>query len=57
MKKSQFPSIRFKEFTNAWEQGYLPKKIYYIPNRVKNSNNNEFSQFSSKTNKGFVRSK
>ncbi|QQH21550.1 hypothetical protein HYE35_01145 [Mycoplasmopsis bovis] len=46
MKKSQFPSIRFKEFTNAWEQGNLPKKFNYIQNRVKNSNNNEFSLFS-----------
>ncbi len=34
-EKSQFPSIRFKEFTNAWEQGNLPKKFNYIPYRVK----------------------
>nr|WP_307924788.1 hypothetical protein [Mycoplasmopsis bovis] len=35
-EKSQFPSIRFKEFTNAWEQWKLAKKILItIKNRVK----------------------
>ncbi|QQH19879.1 hypothetical protein HYE44_00990 [Mycoplasmopsis bovis] len=32
MKKSQFPSIRFKEFTNAWEQGNCQKNL--IPLKI-----------------------
>ncbi len=33
-KINQFPSIRFKEFTNAWEQWKLPKILNNIKNRV-----------------------
>ncbi|QQH84110.1 hypothetical protein HYD42_01090 [Mycoplasmopsis bovis] len=45
MKKSQFPSIRFKEFTNAWEQGYCQKNLITFKIELNNSNNNEFSLF------------
>ncbi|MBT1355993.1 restriction endonuclease subunit S [Mycoplasmopsis bovis] len=51
-EKSQFPSIRFKEFTNAWEQDTA--KNLFIPYRVKNSNNMNLVSYSVTNKDGFV---
>nr|WP_318032361.1 restriction endonuclease subunit S [Mycoplasmopsis bovis] len=51
-EKSQFPSIRFTEFTNAWEQDTA--KNLFIPYRVKNSNNMNLVSYSVTNKDGFV---
>ncbi|WP_429977439.1 restriction endonuclease subunit S [Mycoplasmopsis bovis] len=51
-EKSQFPSIRFKEFTNAWEQDTA--KNLFIPYRVKNSSNMNLVSYSVTNKDGFV---
>nr|WP_226061533.1 restriction endonuclease subunit S [Mycoplasmopsis bovis] len=51
-EKSQFPSIRFKEFTNVWEQDTA--KNLFIPYRVKNSNNMNLVSYSVTNKDGFV---
>ncbi|WP_429982533.1 restriction endonuclease subunit S, partial [Mycoplasmopsis bovis] len=51
-EKSQFPSIRFKEFTNTWEQDTA--KNLFIPYRVKNSSNMNLVSYSVTNKDGFV---
>ncbi|WP_429994853.1 restriction endonuclease subunit S, partial [Mycoplasmopsis bovis] len=51
-EKSQFPSIRFTEFTNAWEQDTA--KNLFIPYRVKNSSNMNLVSYSVTNKDGFV---
>ncbi|WP_434328698.1 restriction endonuclease subunit S [Mycoplasma capricolum subsp. capricolum] len=51
-EKSEFPSIRFKEFTNAWEQ--WKAKNLFIPFREKNILNNNLISYSVSNRDGFI---
>ncbi|WP_331696796.1 restriction endonuclease subunit S [Mycoplasmopsis agalactiae] len=51
-EKSQFPSIRFKEFTNAWEQ--WKARDILLPYRQKNDKNLALIGYSVSNKEGFV---
>ncbi|WP_041593809.1 restriction endonuclease subunit S [Mycoplasmopsis cynos] len=51
-KNNMVPSIRFKEFTNAWEQERLGNLL--IPKREKNINGYELESFSISNKYGFI---
>ncbi|CBH40834.1 restriction endonuclease subunit S [Mycoplasmopsis agalactiae] len=51
-EKSQFPSIRFKEFTNAWEQ--WKARGILLPYRQKNDKNLTLISYSVSNKEGFV---
>ncbi|WP_434325197.1 restriction endonuclease subunit S [Mycoplasma capricolum] len=51
-EKSEFPSTRFKEFTNAWEQ--WKAKNLFIPFREKNILNNNLISYSVSNRDGFI---